>query len=252
MSLQPGAKPVVRLKDMLLRIREDMRNRTSGPYLYIGMPDVGRMACFIGGYGECLRAFGVDEGADELFGEWLFFIKKAWPGKGWDHGYLEEFQGDHQRALLKYLDFVAEFSALPPEALASIEWRGGGEHPASRVPSLIPTCPPQPMLDMLLEVRQVIGDVPGRLGMFIGPIEVNRMAGFIDGYRLCLALAGARDEEYARFERWLQEAKGLPPGQDWTSPLLQACQGDPEQAIRQLLAYAAEFRALGRSPSDME
>jgi hypothetical protein len=243
MSLQSGAKPVVRLNDVLLRIREDMRNRTSGPYLYIGMPDAGQLHCLIGGYGACLRAFGVDEGADELFGEWLFSIKKAFPGEGWERAYLKEFHGDHRRALLKYLDFVAEFRDLPAEALASIEWRPGGEHPSTRVPSLVPVRPPQPTLDMLLEVRQV-----GRLGMFIGDIEVKRMAGFIDGYRLCLALAGARDEEYARFERWLQEDKGLPPGQDWTSPLLQACQGDAEQAIRQLLEYAVEFRALRRNP----
>ena len=249
MNPQPGAKPVVRLKDMLLRIREDMRSHTSGPYLYIGMPDVGRMVCFIGGYGQCLRAFGVDEGPDVLFGEWLFSIKKAFPGQGWDNAYLEEFQGDHQRALLKYLDFVAEFRALPPEALASIPWHSKGEHPSTRVPSLIPVHPPRPTLDMLLEVRQVIGDTPGRLGLFIGPIEVKRMAGFIDGYRLCLALAGARDEEYPRFERWLQEEKGVPPGQEWTQPLLQACQGDAEQAIRRLLAYVVEFRSRPSAPS---
>jgi hypothetical protein len=104
------------------------------------------------------------------------------------------------------------------------------------------------MLDMLLEIRREIGDVQGRLGMFIGDIDVKRMAGFIDGYRLCLALVGARDEEYPRFERWLQEEKGLPPGQEWTVPLLQAYQGDSEQAIRQLLEYAAEFRGAGAAP----
>ncbi|WP_375769318.1 hypothetical protein NR798_00120 [Archangium gephyra] len=246
MSLQP-AKPVVPLHDVLLRIREDMCSRTSGPYLFIGMPDVDRMACFIGGYGECLRAFDVDEGADVLFGEWLFRIKKAWPGQGWEKAYLEEFHGDQKRALLKYLDFVAEFHTLPLEALAAIEWNGGGEHPSARTPSLVPVRPPQPTLDMLLEVRQVIGETQGRLFMFIGPIEVKRMAGFIEGYRLCLALAGARDEEYPRFERWLQEQKGVPPGQDWTLPFLQACQGDAEQAIRRLLQYAVEFRALPSS-----
>jgi hypothetical protein len=246
MSLQP-AKPVVPLYDVVLRIREDMRSRTSGPYLYIGMPDVGRVRCLIIGYAECLRAFGVDEAADDLFGEWMFSSKKAVPAQGWDQGYLEEFHGDHRRALLKYLDFVAEFRALPPEALASIEWNGGGEHPSARVPSLVPVRPPQPMLDMLLEVRQVIGETQGRLFMFIGPIEVKRMAGFIEGYRLCLALAGARDEEYPRFERWLQEHKGVPPGQDWTLSFLQACQGDAERAIRRLLDCAVEFRSLPSS-----
>jgi hypothetical protein len=238
-------KPAVPLLDVLLRIRQDMRSRKAGPYLYIGMPDVGRVNCFGGGYGECLRSLGVEEGADELFGQWLHDVKRAFPGQGWDHAYLEEFQGDQDRALRKYLDYVAEFRALPPEALASLPWHFSGEHPANRVPSWTPVHPPKPMLDMLLEVRREIGDVPGRLGMFIGPISVKRMAGFIDGYRLCLALAGARDEEYARFERWLQEEKALPPGQDWTLPLLQACQGDSEQAIRRLLEYAGEFRSRG-------
>lgn len=237
-----GSKPAVPLLDVLLRIRQDMRGRAMGPYLYIGMPDVERVVCFVGGYGECLRSLGVEEGADSLFGGWFRDVKKAWPGRGWEVAYLEEFNGDQKHALLKFLDFVAEFRALSPEALASIPWHFGGEHPASRVPSWTPVCPPTSMLDMLLEVRREIGDVPGRLGMFIGPIDVRRMAGFIDGYRLCLALAGARDEEYPRFERWLQEEKGLPPGQEWTLPLLQASQGDSEQAIRQLLAYAAEFR----------
>jgi hypothetical protein len=239
-SVSPAeVKPAIPLHDVLLRIRQDMRSRTAGPYLYMGMPDVGRMHCFIIGYAECLDSFGVEWGAQGLFRDWLRDVKKALPGQGWEKAYLEEFHGDHQRALLKYLDFVAEFRALPPEALAAIPWHYEGEHGAARVPSWTPVRPPQPTLDMLLEVRRV-----GRLGMFIGPIEVKRMAGFIDGYRLCLALAGARDEEYARFERWLQEDKGLPPGQDWTSPLLQACQGDAEQAIRQLLEYAVEFRAL--------
>ncbi|AKI98855.1 Hypothetical protein AA314_00482 [Archangium gephyra] len=179
-----------------------------------------------------------------MFGEWLFSIKKAWPAQGWDSGYLEEFHGDHPRALLKYLDFVAEFRSLPPELLASIEWTGGGEHPSVRVPSLVPVHPPKPTLDMLLEVRQELGERQGRLFLFIGPIEVKRMAGFIEGYRLCLALAGARDEEYPRFERWLHEEKGVPPGQDWTLPFLEACQGDAERAIRRLLACAVEFRSL--------
>jgi hypothetical protein len=243
------AKPAVPLLDVLLRIREDMRSRKVGPYLYIGMPDVDRVTCFVDGYRECLHSLGVDKGADLLFGKWFRDIKKAWPGQGWGKAYLEEFHGDQERALHKYLDFIAEFRSLSPEALASIPWGFDDEHPSSRVPSWTPVHPPKPMLDMLLEIRREIGDVPGRIGLFIGEADVKRMAGFIDGYRLCLALAGARDEEYARFERWLQEEKALPPGQEWTLPLLQACQGDSEQAIRRLLEYAAEFRGRGAAPA---
>jgi hypothetical protein len=80
--------------------------------------------------------------------------------------------------------------------------------------------------------------------MFIGDIKVQRMAGLIDGYRLCLELMGVRDEEYARFEQWLRQKKDLPPDQNWEQPMLRACHGDHEKAIRRLLDAAAEFRLL--------
>jgi hypothetical protein len=246
MSLSPAmpsqVKPAVPLMDILLNLREDMNARGVGPYRYIGMADVERVAGFIGGYGECLRDLGVEVGSDALFRDWLRDVKKALPGQGWAAAYLEEFQGDPERALRKYLDFVAEFRALPPESLAALRWPYQGPHPALRTPCWIPSRPPRPTLDVLSEIRQEIGDVSGRLGLFIGTIDVRRMAGFIDGYRLCLALGGARDEEYPRFEQWLCEHKGLPAGREWPQPFLDACQGDHEQAIRRLLEFAAEFR----------
>jgi hypothetical protein len=100
-----------------------------------------------------------------------------------------------------------------------------------------------PTLDFLLEIRRVVGDVQGRLGMYIGDITVRRMAGLIAGYRLCLELAGARDEEYSRFEQWLSRERDIPPGQTWEQPLLRAFHGDHEQAIRRLLDYVTEFRS---------
>lgn len=248
MSVSPAVssqtRPAVALLDILLSLREDMKARTVGPYRYIGMPDVDRVTGFIGGYGECLRALGVEVGTDALFRDWLRDIKKALPGQGWAAAYLEEFQGDPERALGKYLDFVGEFRALHPQALAALRWPYQGKHPAVRTPCWTPSRPPTPTLDCLLDIRREVGDVPGRLGMFIGTIDVRRMAGFIDGYRLCLALAGARDEEYSRFERWLHEEKSLPAGQEWPRPFLSECQGDDEQAIRRLLGFAAEFRSV--------
>jgi hypothetical protein len=236
-------KPAVPLHDVLLRIHRDTRERSRGPYCYIGPAEVGRLACFVLGYLEGLRALGVDEGGDALFGEWLRDVRHEWPEAGWDAGYLEEFSGDHERALRKYLELVAEFHALPPEALSAIPWHGPGAHPASRTPMLTPSRPPASTLDFLRTLHREVGDTPGRLGLFIGPIEVKRMAGLIDGYRLCLALAGARDEEYARFEHWLQQEKVLAPGQGWEVSLLQAYGGDHERAIHALLGFAEAFRS---------
>ncbi|WP_395857991.1 hypothetical protein [Cystobacter fuscus] len=241
-------KTVVPLLDVLMNLRADMKSRSTGPYAYIGMPDVERLTGLISGYLQCLLALKVEVGTDALFRDWMRDVKQALPGQGWGSVYLEEFQGDAKRAIQKYLDFVAEFRGLSSQELAALDWPSGGPHPTARTPRW--TLPPSSKrtLDLLLEVREVIGDTPGRLGLFIGLIDVRRMAGFIDGYRLCLALAGARDEEYSRFERWLHDEKGLPAGQEWSQHLLQARHGDDEQAIRHLLELAAEFRARSSPP----
>lgn len=243
-TLHLSAKPVVPLLDVLLRIRQDMRSREAGPYLHIGMPDAPWVSCFDGGYEGCLRYLGVEEGPDALFRDWLRDVRGALPGEGWPQAYLKLFEGDHRRAILHYLDFVAEFREQPPELLAAMDWPYGGAHPTIRTPSWVPTRPPTSTLDMLLEVRQRIGDTEGRLGMYIGDITVTRMAGLIAGHRLCLALAGLRDEEYFRFERWLHEHHAVPTGQSWTQSFFPACQGDDEKAIRRLLDAVAEFRGL--------
>jgi hypothetical protein len=110
-------------------------------------------------------------------------------------------------------------------------------------PSLRPTQPPVPTLDELLEIRRV-----GRILMYIGEARVERMAGYIDGYRLCLSLAGLKDEEYLRFERWLQDTGRVPPGHAWEDAFLQAAHDDHEAAIHRLLDCAAEFRARSAAP----
>ncbi|EPX64084.1 hypothetical protein D187_005217 [Cystobacter fuscus DSM 2262] len=243
-SSPTGLKPAVPLLELLLRIREDMEARLVGPYRYIGMPDVDWVNCFRGGYGACLHSMDVDEGPDLLFGTWFRDIKRAWPAEGWESVYLSECGGDQTRALRKFLDYVAEFRALSPEALAALPWNDPEcDQLATSTPRLTPARMPATTLDFLMEIRQRIGDSVGRLFMFIGPITVRRMEGLIAGYRLCLGLVGARDEEYVRFERWLQDEKGVPVGQEWAQPFLAACQGDHEQAIRRLLGYAAEFRS---------
>jgi hypothetical protein len=244
-TLASALKPAVPLLDVLLRIRQDMLSREAGPYLYIGMPDAQWVRCFVSGYERCLHFLSVEEGPDALFRDWLRDVRGALPGQGWPHAYLEMFGGDHRRAVLHYLDFVAEFRALSLQTLSAMDWPFAEEpHPASRLPSWVPTRPPTSTLDMLLEIRREIGDTPGRLGMFIGYISVSRMAGLIDGHRLCLTLAGSRDEEYFHFERWLHEHKAVPSGQSWPPFFLQSCGSDDEQAIRQFLAVVAEFRGL--------
>ncbi|WP_317987205.1 hypothetical protein [Stigmatella hybrida] len=181
----------------------------------------------------------MDEGQDQLFFLWMHDVKKAWPGEGWAEAYLREFDGDHTRAIRKYLDYVAEFRSLSPEELAAMPLNTEERSRLGRPPALRPTQPPVPTLDELLEIRRV-----GRILMYIGEASVEHMAGYIDGYRLCLSLAGLKDEEYLRFERWLQDTGRVPLGHTWEDAFLQAAHGDHEAAIHRLLDCVAEFRAL--------
>jgi hypothetical protein len=224
-------KAVVPLWDVLVRIRLDMQLRSVGPYLYMGLADTGWMANFVSGYAQCMSRLGAPLRGYDLFHEWLEIAGNPEPGKAWDERYLEDFSGNHDSAVRKYLDRVAEFLSHSPEVLEG--------------PALNPTLRPTSTLNLLLEARRVAGDVPGRLGMFIGDIKVQRMAGLVRGHQLCLELAGSHDEEYARFEQWLHQEKGMPMGQSWEQFLLQACNEDHEQATLRLLDCAAEFRAVG-------
>ncbi|ADO70760.1 uncharacterized protein STAUR_2968 [Stigmatella aurantiaca DW4/3-1] len=238
-QLPPAAKIPPTRVDMLLQIRSDMRTRQSPPYLYLGIPNTGRVRCFTVGYWHCTYHLGMDEGQDHLFDLWLDKMKKAWPPEGWEEAYLRECDGDHTRAVRKYLDYVAEFRNVSPGELAVMPMSNEERSCLGQPPSLQSTHPSVPILDELMEIRRV-----GRILMYIGEARMERMAGYIDGYRLCLSLAGLKDQEYSLFERWLQDTGSVPPGHTWEDAFLQAAGGDHEAAIHRLLDCAAEFRAL--------
>lgn len=235
--------PLTRV-ELLLRIRQDMQARSSGPYLYIGLPNVERVESFLVGYSCAVGALGFEPGQDGLFMDWLRDVKKAWPGEGWAASYLREFDGDHTAALRRYVDFAAEFRGLSAAALATISWGAEERKRLGQPPSLQPTSSPVLTLDELLEIHRT-----GRIGLYIGYPHVERLAGYIDGYRLGLSLSGLQDEEYPRFDRWLQETGRATPGSTWEFPFLNASGGDHEAAIHRFLECAAAFRALPSAPA---
>ncbi|MDC0708611.1 hypothetical protein POL68_09040 [Stigmatella sp. ncwal1] len=234
--------PLTRV-DLLLRIRQDMQVRQSGPYSYIGIPNVERVECFLTGYACGTGSLGFDPGQDRLFGDWLRDVKKDWPSQGWAEAYLQEFDGDHARALRKYVDHAAEFRALSPTELDALPWSAEERKLLGRAPSLQPMKPPLLSLDELLEIRRV-----GRIGLYIGYARVDRLGGYLDGYRLGLSLAGLKDEEYPRYARWLEDTGRVPIGNTWEDPFLQAARGDHEAAIHRFLDCVAEFRNLSMNP----
>jgi hypothetical protein len=176
------------------------------------------------------------------FISWLQESEKTRPGQGWWSAFLQRFDSDKRRVLGAYVDAIEEFRALTPAALASLTWRYGGSHPDSAPQGTLAETS-RAILDVLLEIRRV-----GRILMFLGEAHVDRMAGYVAGYRGCLLRAGLNDEEYPRFLRWLRHTGRVHPGHTWEESFLQAADGDHEAAIRQLLDCAAEFRARATAP----
>ncbi len=99
----------VYLLDYLMRLRQE---KTRGLLLDMGEVDVTRMVAFIDGYRACQRANGIKDEEYVLFHDWIRDVKNELPTEGWDVKYLRDCDGDHERAIQKYLDFVAEFVAL--------------------------------------------------------------------------------------------------------------------------------------------
>jgi hypothetical protein len=99
----------VYLLDYLMRLRQE---KTRGLLLDMGEVDASLMVAFIDGYRACQRANGIRDEEYMCFHDWLRDVKNEFPTEGWDVKYLRDCEGDHERAIQKYLDFVAEFVAL--------------------------------------------------------------------------------------------------------------------------------------------
>jgi hypothetical protein len=105
-----------------------------------------------------------------------------------------------------------------------------------------PSRSPVYLLDYLMRVRQ--DTLKGRLAMYLGDIDINRMVAFTDGYRACQSANGIEDEEYGLFRDWLRDVKHEFPTEGWGEKYLRDCEGDHERAIQKFLDVVAEFVAL--------
>ncbi len=105
----PPERPVL-LLDYLLRIRKDLLAGRLA--MHLGEPLVEHMVGFVNGYHSCLISNGIRDDEYGRFFEWLRDVKHEFPVEGWAAKYLRDCHGDHEQAIRKYLDFVAEFVAL--------------------------------------------------------------------------------------------------------------------------------------------
>ena len=99
----------VYMLDYLMRLRQE---KTRGLLLDMGDINITRMAAFVDGYLSCEDANGIEDEEYRRFFRWLRDVKHELPSEGWDVKYLRDCDGDHERAIRKFLDFAAEFVAL--------------------------------------------------------------------------------------------------------------------------------------------
>lgn len=96
--------------DLLLFIREKV-NEGVMLEMFLGSVNAHAMRAFIEGSSMALQYNGLSDQEFEDFVVWLRDVKREWPVEGWVKKYLREFGGDHEAAIKKFLDFVAEFAA---------------------------------------------------------------------------------------------------------------------------------------------
>jgi hypothetical protein len=79
---------------------------------------------------------------------------------------------------------------------------------------------------------------------------VQRLVGFVDGYRACLMDGGVDDVDFERFCEWLRSVKEEFPVEGWAAKYLRDCSGDQLAAIKKFLDLVAEFVEVERKASD--
>lgn len=107
---KPRAKRHVYLLDVLMEIRREAQSGRP-MWLFFGSEHFDAMAAYLTGYVFCCYRNGFQDREWGDFVEWLREVRKQMP-EGWARKYVEDSGGDHMKAMMKFLDYVAEFRAL--------------------------------------------------------------------------------------------------------------------------------------------
>jgi hypothetical protein len=107
----PGLERPVFVLDVLMDIREEVR-RGRPFWFFFGAESAEMMWAYIVGYVSCCYRNGFTDEEWGRFMDWLSDVKHEFPeGGGWVKKYLHDCGGNHGEAMMKFLDFVAEFVA---------------------------------------------------------------------------------------------------------------------------------------------
>jgi hypothetical protein len=215
--------------EYLLRIREDMK-RPGRVFIHFGDIRINRFEGFVEGYRACMRDNGLPDDGYSDFPRWLREVERQVVEPDGLAGLPRDSQGNHEDAIRKYLELVAEFASLRVDEGEGRPGAAGSRHSGT--------------FDALLRLHQELEQ--GRWRMPGEGKDVERFAAFVDGYNACRMANGIADERYRGFFDWLRDDRHELPGEGWPAKYLRDCGGDHPRAIRKYLEFAAEFAALQR------
>lgn len=101
----------VGLMDVLLYTRKRILERR-GLWSITGADTIDSIFFFTIGWASNTQFNGGRDQEWRDFQQWLDEVKHELPYEGWHVKYLQDCGGDHQRAVMKFLDFAEEFVSL--------------------------------------------------------------------------------------------------------------------------------------------
>jgi hypothetical protein len=235
---------------MLLDMREQLA-RGRGLRFPTGDRAFDELVAFIFGWGSCRELnSGNDPEWDDFF-NWLRASGHV-PPEGWHTGLLRDAHGNHDAAVRKFLELVAEFDSEQKAGAATerIEaWR------RSRGATLLGSLQQPPpaewegkrritLVDKLLHMKKLL-DMGRGLWFFTGSETLDAFVAMLCGWTAFRQDHDQREPEWEQFEAWLQAREYL-PSQGWRAHLLREAQGDEVAAVKRFLEWVASFDAERR------
>lgn len=107
---RPELPAMYSLLDEMMEIREEAK-RGRPFWFFFGSERFEALVAYTEGFLACRHRSASPDKEWGAFMSWLRDQKGALPS-GWMQKYVDECGGDHGRAMMKFLDFVAEFVAL--------------------------------------------------------------------------------------------------------------------------------------------
>ena len=98
--------------------------------------------------------------------------------------------------------------------------------------------PTTPLAQVMLTLA---AEVPQRLFLYIGGVDIHRLDAYLLGYERALSDLGQPDAALGDFCRWLRDVKKEHPGEGWPTYFLNSAGGNQVAALTAFLQRVNEY-----------